>query len=87
VIFPWYYFGGGMNLAVGTNRYGISFARPNNQDVAWGRLLSALQLPGTAGTAANSLAIIEARRKVGDIRSARYVGAQWKRALHVGRVT
>ena len=42
--------------------------------------------PGTAGAAANSLAIIEARRKVGDIRSARHVGMQWKRALPVGRV-
>ena len=28
--FPWYYFGGGMKLHIGTNNYRISFARPGN---------------------------------------------------------
>jgi len=30
VTFPWYYFGGGMKLRVGTDNYRISFARPGN---------------------------------------------------------
>jgi hypothetical protein len=30
VKFPWYYFGGGMKLRIGTKVYRISFARPGN---------------------------------------------------------
>ena len=30
VTFPWYYFGGGMKLRIGTNTYRVSFARPGN---------------------------------------------------------
>ena len=30
VKFPWYYFGGGMKLRIGTDNYRISFARPAN---------------------------------------------------------
>ena len=30
VKFPWYYFGGGMKLRIGTNKYRLSFARPGN---------------------------------------------------------
>ena len=30
VKFPWYYFGGGMKLRIGTNVYRVSFARPGN---------------------------------------------------------
>ena len=30
VTFPWYYFGGGMKLRIGTDNYRISFARPGN---------------------------------------------------------
>ena len=30
VTFPWYYFGGGVKLRIGTDRYRVSFARPGN---------------------------------------------------------
>ena len=30
VTFPWYYFGGGMKLRIGMDRYRVSFARPGN---------------------------------------------------------
>jgi hypothetical protein len=81
VIFPWYYFGGGMKLMIGANRYRVSFVRPNNQEVPWARLLGRLQLPPTK---ADSLIFAEARAKVGDMRSARRAGTQWKRALQGG---
>lgn len=42
VEFPWYYFGGGMKLSVGAERYRISFMRPGNtggrlRDIGRGR--------------------------------------------------
>ena len=30
VEFPWYYFGGGMKLSIGAERYRVSFMRPGN---------------------------------------------------------
>jgi hypothetical protein len=30
VTFPWYYFGGGMKVRIGTDTYRLSFARPAN---------------------------------------------------------
>ncbi len=30
VKFPWYYFGGGMKLSIGTERYRVSFLQPGN---------------------------------------------------------
>lgn len=30
VSFPWYYFGGGMKLRIGSDAYRVSFARPGN---------------------------------------------------------
>ena len=30
VRFPWYYFGGGMKVRIGTETYRLSFARPGN---------------------------------------------------------
>src|SRR5205807_2278250 len=38
--FPWYYFGGGVKLTVGTKRYRISFVRPNGAQDVPGRLLA-----------------------------------------------
>jgi hypothetical protein len=44
VKFPWYYFGGGMKLSIGTERYRVSFMQPGNtagggglEDIAPGR--------------------------------------------------
>lgn len=30
VVFPWYYFGGGMKFSIGAERYRASFVRPTN---------------------------------------------------------
>ena len=49
VTFPWYYFGGGMKVRIGTDTYRLSFARPGN-------------LPDHFGQAADAGDIASARR-------------------------
>ena len=49
VTFPWYYFGGGMKVRIGTDTYRLSFARPAN-------------LPEHSGEAADAGGIGSARR-------------------------
>lgn len=49
VAFPWYYFGGGMKVRIGTATYRLSFARPAN-------------LPDHAGEATDAGDIGSARR-------------------------
>jgi hypothetical protein len=74
VEFPWYYFGGGVKLRVGAERFRLSFVRPNDASDLEGRLLARSEDGGAA-------ALLTAGRKVLDIGDGRRAGRAWKRVL------
>jgi hypothetical protein len=74
VHFPWYYFGGGVKLTVGSRRYRLSFVRPNDETDIPGRLMARSQDGGAA-------ALLTAGRKVRDIGEGRRAGRAWRAAL------
>ena len=74
VLFPWYYFGGGVKLSVGAERYRLSFVRPNDASDIHGRLEARGEDGGPA-------ALLTAGRKVLDIGEGRRAGRAWKRVL------
>ena len=75
--FPWYYFGGGVKLTVGSARYRISFVRPNGAQDVPGRLLADARAGATSAVAAAG----EVYGKYRDISAGRSAGKAWKEAL------
>ena len=72
VVFPWYYFGGGMKLWIRGTRHRLSFVRPNGAEVAMARGLSAAGSP---------LGLLMAAGKVNDMVSGRAAGKRWREVL------
>ena len=72
VVWPWYYFGGGVKLTVNGERYRFSFVLPNGAEYPTARLAAATGDPG-------SLAIV--LQKGNDIAAGRDAGKEWRRRL------
>jgi hypothetical protein len=72
VIWPWYYFGGGVKLSAAGEPYRLSFVLPNGAQYPTARLAA------DAGDPA-SLAIVW--DKANDIGAGRTVGKEWRRRL------
>jgi hypothetical protein len=72
IIWPWYYFGGGVKLSVEGTQYRFSFVLPNGADYPTARLAAEA---GDAG----ALAIVW--QKADDIGAGRDVGKEWRRRL------
>lgn len=73
VVFPWFYFGGGMKVTVAGTRHRISFVRPNGAELASARLLE--------GVDGGPLALLTVHQKLADIGEGRRAGKAWKAAL------
>ncbi len=69
--FPWYYFGGGVKFAIGTERYRISFVRPNDREDISLRLAARSRNGGPEALAVTV-------RKIEDICKGRRTGRAWK---------
>jgi hypothetical protein len=76
VVFPWFYFGGGVKLTVAGTRHRLSFVRPNGAEDVPARLVD-----GTADAAGGALALLTAHQKLRDIGQGRAAGKAWKAAL------
>jgi hypothetical protein len=72
IVWPWYYFGGGVKLTVDKVRYRFSFVLPNGAEYPTARLAAAGGDPG-------SLAIV--LQKGNDIAAGRDAGKEWRRRL------
>lgn len=72
VVFPWYYFGGGVKLLVGGERVRVSFVKPNGAEYANARLLAA---------DSNPAALLLVASKALDIREGRAAGTRWRDLL------
>ncbi len=72
VVWPWYYFGGGVKLTVKGEPYRLSFVLPNGAEYPTARLSAATGDPG-------SLAIV--LQKGNDIAAGRDAGKEWRRRL------
>jgi hypothetical protein len=72
VVFPWYYFGGGMKVTIGEQTHRISFVRPND----------ATDIPGQlAARSGDPAGLLTAGRKVMDIGVGRRAGREWRARL------
>jgi hypothetical protein len=72
VIWPWYYFGGGVKLSVDGTQYRFSFVLPNGAEYPTARLAAEVGDPA-------ALAIV--RQKADDIGAGRTVGKEWRRRI------
>ena len=72
VVFPWYYFGGGLKLRAAGVAFRLSFVLPNGAEYASARLLAD---HGNAG----SLLLVAS--KAHDIVSGRAAGQKWRELL------
>jgi hypothetical protein len=72
VVFPWFYFGGGVKLQAAGTPFRLSFVVPNGAEYASARLLADL---GNAG----SLLLVGS--KANDIASGREAGRRWRELL------
>jgi len=72
IVFPWYYFGGGVKLKAAGVPYRLSFVKPNGAEYA---MASGLADQG------NPAALLFAAEKVGDVNSGRGVGKRWRHLL------
>jgi hypothetical protein len=68
VVFPWYYFSGGLKILVNGEEYRLSFVQPNGAEVALARAAP------TAGVAV-------AASKIQDIAEGRAAGKRWRQLL------
>lgn len=73
IVFPWFYFGGGMKITVAGTTHRVSFVRPNGAEVFSARIL---EMEG-----AGPLALLTVQRKIADIGDGRRAGKAWKAAL------
>ena len=76
VVFPWYYFSGGVKLKVSDKPYRLSFVRPNNAADIPGRLLA--RVGGSVGALA---ALTTTARKFKDMGEGRAAGKAWRAVL------
>jgi hypothetical protein len=72
VVWPWYYFGGGVKLTVRGERYRFSFVLPNGAEYPTAHLAAAAGDPA-------ALAIV--LQKGNDIAAGRDAGKEWRRRL------
>jgi hypothetical protein len=72
IIWPWYYFGGGVKLTAAGEPYRLSFVLPNGAEYPTARLDAAAGDPA-------ALAVVW--EKAGDIGAGRNVGKEWRRRL------
>ncbi len=72
VVFPWYYFGGGVKFRAAGRPYRLSFVKPNGAEYAVARGAA------YAGDPASLLIVAE---KAHDIGAGRGVGREWRRLL------
>ena len=72
VVWPWYYFGGGVKLTVGGEQYRFSFVLPNGAEYPTARVQAAAGDPA-------ALAIVA--QKGSDIARGRKAGKEWRRRL------
>jgi hypothetical protein len=72
VIWPWYYFGGGVKLTVHGEQYRLSFVLPNGAEYPTARLMAAAGDPA-------ALALVA--QKGDDIARGRGAGKEWRRRL------
>ncbi len=72
LVFPWYYFGGGVKLGTANARYRLSFARPNGAEYP---------LMRGAAEVGSPIALLGAAEKLTDMRSGYKAGAQWRDIL------
>lgn len=75
IVFPWYYFGGGVKLTVAGVRHRVSFVRPNDADDAMDRLAARA---GDVGAVHAQVA-----GKFVDISSGRSRGRAWRQVLRL----
>ena len=75
IVFPWYYFGGGVKLQAAGEAYRFSFVRPNGAEVAAARGLAA---------EGDMAALSVVASKAQDIGEGRSVGREWQRLLGEG---
>lgn len=72
VVYPWYYFGGGVKLRAAGEPYRVTFVLPNGAEYAAAR----------AGAAVGDLAALAiVGQKAADIGAGRDVGREWRRRL------
>jgi hypothetical protein len=72
VVWPWYYFGGGVKLSAAGEPYRLSFVLPNGAEYPTARLVAETGDPA-------ALAIVWS--KASDIGAGRNVGKEWRRRL------
>ncbi len=72
IVFPWYYFGGGLKLRAAGKPYRLSFVVPNGAEYAVGKALAAH---------GNPAALLIAAQKVSDVRTGRDLGRRWRQLL------
>lgn len=77
VHWPWYYFGGGVKLTAGGERYRISFVLPNGAEYPAAR---------AAADAGDPAALATVWQKASDIGAGREVGREWRRRLEAAGV-
>lgn len=72
VVWPWYYFGGGVKLSAAGVRYRLSFVLPNGGEYPTARATAASGDPA---------ALTLVRQKASDIGAGHEVGKEWRRRL------
>lgn len=78
VVYPWYYFGGGVKLRAAGTPYRISFVLPNGMEYASARGLASQGDP---------LSLLTVASKAEDIGAGRAVGQRWRELLGEGAPT
>ncbi len=76
MVFPWYYFGGGVKLRIDGKWYRLSFVVPNGAEVAIGR---------AHGEAGSPMALQHAQEKLQDVADGRTLGKEWRGLLERAR--
>lgn len=72
IVFPWYYFSGGMKVWAQRRLYRLSFVKPNSAEVATAQLLARAGSPAALGMVV---------AKVADMASGRRAGKRWRELL------
>lgn len=72
IVYPWYYFGGGVKLKVRGEEFRLSFVAPNESEYAAGKVMS---------YRGNPLALLVAMNKFRDVCVGRARGRRWRRIL------
>lgn len=72
LVFPWYYFGGGLKLRAVGKPYRISFVKPNGVEYAVGK---------AAAAHGNPASLLIAAQKFGDVGDGRRLGRRWRELL------